>query len=122
MPWKSNPDGGFEFIGKITDWLRDFRKWHVEDTKANPAIPELAYIQYVTLNYASLAKGKWQEEWLGKRKAARLDSFVTTTPQGNIQVSLWDTLDFLAENIDDGLRMKWSSQVRRDTKRMLKLV
>ncbi len=121
MGWKSDGKGGFEFVGDVVLWLRDFRRWHAEDTRERPDIPEMAYVQYLALSYATLAKGKWEHEFLGKRKAKRLDSFIEQTPDGQIKVSLWDMLDFLAENLDGDARKKWSETARLDTKRFLKL-
>jgi hypothetical protein len=121
MGWKSDGKGGFEFVGSVVLWLRDFRRWHAEDTRGRPEVTELAYVQYLALSYATLAKGKWEQEFLGKGKARRLDSFIGQTPDGQLKVSLWDMLDFLAENLDGDARMKWSETARLDTKRVFNL-
>jgi hypothetical protein len=120
MAWKAGPDG-FEFEGKIVLWVRDFQKWYTEDVRNNLAISEPMYLQYITLSYASLAKGKWEKEWLGKRKAERLDSFNSVNEQGQIIVKLWDLLDFIAENIDDSTRRNWANAARSQTKKLLNL-
>jgi hypothetical protein len=120
MAWKSG-SSGFEFEGKITRWLSDFRKWYSEDARSNRAISEMAYVQHITLVYATLAKGKWQNEILGKRKASRLDSFTTQTAEGKVSVSLWDLLDYMAETLADSARLEWSKTARLRTKQLLHL-
>jgi hypothetical protein len=121
MSWKPDGQGGFSFIGAITEWLRDFQKWYAQDTAGHPEVSESAYIEYLTLNYASLAKAKWEQGWFGKRKANRLNSFMSATPDGTITVRLWDLLDYIAEELDADARLTWSHAARGETKQMLKI-
>lgn len=102
MPWKTTATGEVEFSGKIVMWMQEIQRRHHEFTSFRPDVPFdfNTYLMLVVGHYAILSKQKWEKDWFGKSKIEKLDSMVTTTPDGNIKFNVFDTLDFLAEKSD----------------------
>lgn len=121
MPYKVTDQGTMEFSGKIVEWMKDFQKWYTQDCGSESKIEFLTYIQYATMIYGSLAKGKWQDGFFTKSKARTLDSYLKTDKNGNIILDTYLTLDFLAENLNSDDRNQWSQQCRNQVKKFLNI-
>ncbi len=120
MPYRQTNQGTMEFSGKIANWMQDFQKWYSQDCGTNLQISLFTYVQYLTLFYSGLAKGKWQDGFFTKSKAKTLDSFLTTNPEGNISVDIYATLDFLAEELSSEERNQWSQHCRSEFSKLIK--
>jgi hypothetical protein len=61
------------------------------------------------LDLCDVCKGKWSREWLGKRKAAKLDTFLGNNQEGKVSIQVFDLLDYLAETLPlvGGARHLW---------------
>lgn len=121
MPWKSLGPGKFSFSGSIISWAELFKKWFKEDTKNSPQVVYETYFSALVFSYAGRAKVKWNEEWLGGRKVRVLDSFVEPDADGQLTVKLFDTLDYLAENVSADDRRAWEKECRARAKSILKI-
>jgi|SRR3954463_4032689 flavodoxin len=121
MPWKSLGPGKFSFSGPIITWAELFRKWFKEDSQSSPGLVYESYFSALVFSYAGLAKNKWNEEWLGGRKARILDSFVESDEDGQLKVKLFDTLDYLADNLTLEDRKAWEKECRTRAKSILKI-
>jgi flavodoxin len=121
MPWKSLGPGKFSFSGAIISWAELFQKWFKEDTKGSSGAVYESYFSALVFSYAGLAKVKWNEEWLGGRKVRVLDSFVESDEKGQLTVKLFDTLDYLAENLSAEDRRAWEKECRARAKSILKI-
>lgn len=121
MPWKHLKEGDFEFTGSINEWMEDFKRWYQLDTVNNSNFDFGTYLQYITLYYCQFAKTKWEKELLGRRKIVRLEAFIGSDAQGNIKVNVFDSLDFLAENLEPEFRREWSSTCRNEIKQLMKV-
>ena len=100
MPWKSKGGQDFEFSGEIVVWIEEMKKWYEADADVKRLTSMDTYFVYATTLFATLAKEKWSAEFFGKGKVKKLDSFVSTTPDGKFNLQLWNTVDFLAMNLD----------------------
>lgn len=120
MPYRKTTSGTMEFSGKSAAWMQDFQKWYQQDCGNNSPLNLLTYVQYLTLFYSTLAKGKWQNSLLTKGKIKTLDSFLTTMPDGNISVDIYATLDFLAEKLSSDERIQWSQYCRNEVLKLIK--
>ena len=121
MSWKSLGPGKFSFSGTIISWAELFQKWFREDTKNAKGIVYESYFSALVLSYAHLAKDKWNAEWLGSRKVRVLDSFTETDEDGTLKIKLFDTLDYLAQNISAEDRKAWEKQCRAQARSTLKI-
>lgn len=119
MPYRKTTSETMEFSGKIADWMQDFQTWHLRDCGNNSPISLFTYVQYLTLFYSQLAKGKWQNGIFSKGKAKTLDSFLTTMPNGDVSVDIYATLDFLAEELSSDERQQWSQHCRSESTKLL---
>ncbi|HZF10751.1 MAG TPA: hypothetical protein VFE33_18335 [Thermoanaerobaculia bacterium] len=121
MPWKSVGPGKFSFSGRIISWAELFQKWFKEDARDKPGVPYESYFSALVFSYAGRAKDKWNEEWLGGRKVRALDAFIEPDDEGRLQGKLFDTLDYLAENLTAEDRMAWEKECRARAKSRLKI-
>ena len=80
-----------------------------------------AYLTVLVSSYATLAKGKWSKEWLGGRKARKLDEFLGQGQQGMVSIRVFDLLDYLAENLPASDWQAWESHSRAQARAVLKL-
>jgi hypothetical protein len=121
MSWKSLGPGKFSFSGAIITWAELFQKWFREDTKNKKGIVYESYFSALVFSYARFAKDKWNSEWLGGRKVRVLDSLVETDEDGTLKVKLFDTLDYLAENLSSEDRKAWEKPCRAQARSTLKI-
>jgi hypothetical protein len=121
MSWKSLGPGKFSFSGAIIAWAELFQKWFREDTKNAKGIVYESYFSALVFSYAHFAKDKWNAEWLGGRKVRVLDSFTEIEEDGTLKVKLFDTLDYLAQNLSAEDRKAWEKQCRAQAKSTLKI-
>jgi hypothetical protein len=120
MAWRYNEKANkVEFSGPIANWMQDISAWFKEDSKDYPQVAESSYIAMMVSSLANYAKGKWSKSLFGKKKVKKLDSFVSTDANGNISLNIWNTLDFLAENLSDNDRKDFSPYCRRDVKKLI---
>ncbi len=121
MSWKSLGPGKFSFSGAIIPWAEQFQKWFKEDTKNSEGIVYESYFSALVFSYARFAKEKWNSEWLGGRKVRALEAFAETEEDGTLKVKLFDTLDYLAENLSHEDRKAWEKPCRAQAKSTLKI-
>jgi len=118
--WKYLSNGSFSCTGKMKIWMQTFQSWYQQDTRRH-SVDFGEYLTTVAAICGGLAKGKWEEEPQNKEKVEQLDSFVSTSPEGDYSVSVLDMIDYLAEHIDRQQMQAWSSYCRSQAKQMLKL-
>jgi len=113
MPYKANEDGSFKATGKMADWVVEFEKWYSEDFGSKPPINMGDYGNFLTISIALRAQEKWQNGIFSKSKAKTIESMVTIHPNGVRTLNnVYQTLDFLAENLSNEDRNNWSQDFR----------
>jgi hypothetical protein len=112
MAYKVQGDGNISFEGNVVNWVQ-----LIQDEHQRSGIPcdVQQYMSIFAMSASNIAKEKWSTEWFGKNKVTKLDSMVSTDPQGNIIMNIFETLDFLADSLDlaflKGNKEKITSQV-----------
>jgi bifunctional ADP-heptose synthase (sugar kinase/adenylyltransferase) len=119
MPWKKLDDGKLELSGLIARWVQQFQAWYLDDFKNSGKLNFQTYLVVLTTLYANYAKGKWQKDGLID-KVKVLDSHVALDPQG-YRVKIFETLEYLAENLSEQTMIEWGPICREEAKKHLEI-
>ncbi|GAB2809146.1 hypothetical protein GCM10027043_05440 [Ferruginibacter profundus] len=106
-------DGSIILIGKVQLWSHEFEQWYKKDFGTNAAINFGNYAYLLIFYYTIPAKQKWQKGFFSRSKVKRIEKMISQNPEGNMSLAdPYKVLDFLAENLKDNDRVKWSADIR----------
>jgi hypothetical protein len=100
---------GFSFSGKVVAWIDDIELWYKSEPHSLGFADWSALVIY---SYSLVAREKWRKEWLGKKKAEKLDEWLPTDKDLVVTAKIMDVLDYLAENLDDKFRYEHEGKAR----------